>query len=101
MVLALDIMTMGVLAANSAVMTASGAPAELREAESAGKRRASPGRRRETAKREKRRAARKRRGGDCLFLLYCRIKKRMALRGGGGVNSEGAMVRGRWWRRGG
>jgi hypothetical protein len=79
MVFALDITAIGVLAANRAVMTASGAPAELRRAESAGNLRASPGRIRNRENNEKKREPATIREVDNLFLPYFNIKKSTAL----------------------
>jgi hypothetical protein len=57
MTVALDTMTMGVQAANSAVRRVFGAPAEALRAESAGKRSASPGKSREMEKSKNKREA--------------------------------------------
>jgi hypothetical protein len=70
MVFALDITAIGVLAANSAVMTASGAPAELPRTESAGNLRASPGKIRNRENKEKKKRGRDdARGGKLAFAV--------------------------------
>ena len=73
-VLALDAITMGVLAANSMVMARSGAPAETRRLESSGKRNASPGSRRESAAQERSAAAARNWGVGSLLLPYDRTR---------------------------
>jgi hypothetical protein len=79
MVFALDITAIGVLAANSAVMTASGAPAELPRTESAGNLRASPGKIRNRENKEKKSEAAMTREAENLLLPYFNTKKSTAL----------------------